>query len=107
MKKKYLFILLFLVSFLFIGGNFISVQASTNEIEQPIINETDFSNNYEKILTEEIVDVILNNGEMYQIQLFSVEEQGIQFYKKRIQAYNELVKRDDAGTVLLQKYLNF
>ncbi len=107
MKKKYLFILLFLVSFLFIGGNFISVQASTNEIEQPIINETDFSNNYEKILTEEIVDVILNNGEMYQIQLFSVEEQGIQFYKKRSQAYNELVKRDDAGTVLLQKYLNF
>ncbi len=107
MKKKYLFILLFLVSFLFIGGNFISVQASTNEMEQPIINETDFSNNYEKILTEEIVDVILNNGEMYQIQLFSVEEQGIQFYKKRSQAYNELVKRDDAGTVLLQKYLNF
>lgn len=107
MKKKYLFILLFLVSFLFIGGNFISVQASTNEIEQPIINETDFSNNYEKILTEEIVDVILNNGEMYQIQLFSVEEQGIQFYKKRSQAYSELVKRDDAGTVLLQKYLNF
>jgi len=65
MKKKYLFILLFLVSLFFIGGNFISVQASTSEIEQTIINETDFSNNYEKILTEEIVDVILNNGEMY------------------------------------------
>lgn len=82
MKKKYLFILLFLVSLFFIGGNFISVQASTSEIEQTIINETDFSNNYEKILTEEIVDVILNNGEMYQIQLFSVEEQGIQFYQE-------------------------
>ena len=60
-----MFILLFLVSLFFIGGNFISVQASTSEIEQTIINETDFSNNYEKILTEEIVDVILNNGEMY------------------------------------------